>query len=283
MNKIKKILVPIDFTLVAFNALRYACMCFPDAEISVVHVVSPSLNSSEISYSVLKRFSTVDDKMKAMLISSIKNELGVSIMPDRISVEVLKGEVIPTLKNFLSENNFDCLVMGTRDKYDIFDKVIGTVSLAIVKSIDCPVYLIPKYAIYQGFNKIMVAADNHLLHNEVGTRIKEWNADHNAFVKFLHIDNSKVDDNFGLSEEKLLVELFEGNDPTFGFSMESVKSKSIGTTLLDLAYKYGADLLVGMPDKQNFISSLIYKSVTKDLIQKSSIPLLFIHPLESII
>jgi len=279
----KKILIPVDFTVVAFNALKYAYKCFPDAHITVVHIVPPSLNSSELKYSVLDRYMDVNDKMEEEVIGMICNELGCGSLPDRMSVDIVKGEVVNKLKSYISENSFDAIVMGTRDKYDLLDKVIGTVSLALVKTSDCPLYLIPRYASYNGFKKVMVASDQHLLDNEVGTRIKEWNKDHNAFIKFLHINRDNGDDDFSISETKLVNELFEGDQPTFGFEIDSIHAKNISKTLLESAYGFGADLLVGMPDKQNFITSLIYKSITKDLIQKSDIPLLFIHPLESII
>lgn len=276
----KQILVPVDFTVVAFNALKYAYECFPNAHLTVVHVVPPSVNSSEIKYSTLNRLSKVEDKMEEEVMAMILNELSLSELPNRITLQVLKGEVVQQLKSYISQQSFDAILMGTRDKYDLLDKVIGTVSLALVKTSDCPVYLIPRYAKHIGFHKVMVASDRHLLSNEIGTRIKKWNQDHNAFVKFLHINKDQKNDDFDLSQEKLVDELFDDQVPSFGFEIETMSSQEIGATLLESAYTFGADLLVSMPDRQNFVSTLIYKSVTKELIQKSKIPLLFIHPLE---
>ena len=247
----------------------------------MLHIVPPTLNSTEVEYSILDRYKVVDDKMISILRNSIVSELGFDTIPDRINIQIKKGEVVSQIKKHISSHTYDAIVMGTRDKYDLLDKVIGTVSLAIVKTSDCPLYLIPRYANYRKYNRVMVAADKHLLNNKVGLRIKEWNKDYNAFVTFMHVSNGK--DNYVKSEDILVSELFENGDPSFGFEVTTVQGAKVGKTLLDTAYNIGADLLISMPDKQNFLSALLYKSVTKELIHKSSIPLLFIHPLEPII
>jgi len=212
--------------------------------------------------------------MKDELEKIIKLELNLEYIPRNFKCIIKKGDTIAEIKKYLTEEDIDCTFMGTRDKYNLFEKVIGTVSLATIKTTYCPTYLIPKFAEYKPYKKVLIASDHHILRNQIGRWIKKWNSPFNAFIKFLHI--REKDEEFIKETDQLVYELFDDSEPTFGFEVQNLKSKKIGNTLLESAYSFGADLLISMPDKQSFISALFLKSVTKELIEKSNIPLLFI-------
>lgn len=270
----KNILVPVDFTRVALNALKYAYNAFPEAKIHALHVVPSALNTTEVEYSLLNRVKVVKDGMEEELKKIIKLELGLGYIPNNISTTIMKGETITQIKNYMKEDSFDCILMGTRDKYSLFEKLIGTVSLAVIKQSQIPTFLVPKHAEYKPYKKVLVASDYHILHNKIGSWIKEWNQPFKAFIRFLHIQNK--DESFMNETDQLVKELFDNSDPDFGFEVKNVNSNKIAPTLLESAYGFGADLLISMPDKQNFFSAILLKNVTKELVEKSSIPLLFI-------
>ena len=271
----KNICVPVDFTHTAMNALKYAIQMFKGDKITVLNVSLSSLNSTAREYSLLGRLTTTEDDLQEELRKVILIELGLKELPENLSIIIEKGEAVTEIKNFVKNNNIDLVVMGTRDKYDILDKLIGTTSLAMVKTLDCPVYLIPRYATFKKFKKVIVAIDDHSIDNKIGYRIKQWNESYKAFVKFLHIQNDNK--SFNKEMNSIVSELFLDKEPEFGFEIEHVKSKEIGSAILSSAYNFGADLIISSPYKQNFISALLFKSVTKELIQKVSIPILFVH------
>ena len=271
----KNICVPVDFTHTAMNALKYAIDKYKGDNISVIYVSPSSLSSVKTEHSLLGRVSTIQDDLTAELRSVIKLELGIKEIPSNVSLLVLKGDVVSEVQGYVRKNDTDVVVMGTRDKYDIFDKLIGTTSLALVKTLNCPVILIPRNATYKAYKKIIVALDTHAISCNIGNKVKEWNDTYNAFVKFLHIvDNDK---DFQEETDAVVSELFSGSEPKFGFELSHVESKEIGSTILSSAYNFGADLIISTPGKQNFLSALFFKSVTKELIQKVSIPILFLH------
>ena len=166
--------------------------------------------------------------------------------------------------------------MGTRDKYTVLDKWIGTISLSVIKTVSIPVYLIPPFAKYKGFNSTLVASDSHIGNKPLVQWIKEWNLPHQSFIRFLHIRNVK-NPNFEAEKKTIVEGFFEDEDPTFGFEIISKSNEDISQSLLASAYNYGSDLIVAIPENQTFINALLFKSVSKELIMKSEIPLLFLN------
>ena len=269
----------MDFTEVAMNAFRYANALFPNDQLYIVHVYSGAVSTREPLY--LQPGKTKDMVLREELAKQIQREIQVQKLPPRIHIEMLEGEVIDSVRNYVQDKDIEQMVIGTRDKYDFFDRWIGTVSLGLVKTLDIPVYLIPRYAKFDFFDKVMVASDYHLQSKAFVRQISKWNESYNAFVKFLHIQ-STVNESFEKEEDTIVDILFEEENVNFSFEVDSIRSNSIVDSLLANAYNFGADLLAVIPDNQNFLQALLFRSISKELILKSTIPLLFLHPKKKI-
>lgn len=269
----KNVIIPMDFTDVSNNALKYAFESNRDAIFHIVHVTY-GVNPNEITY--LKEGTTGDSVLGDALRSISRSLNKTSIPEDNIKVTILRGEVIPCLRKYISDHSIDAIVMGTRDKYNLLDKWFGTVSLALVKTLDIPVLLVPPHSKFGGFKKVLVASDAHLENRESLDEILSWNRQHNAFIKFLHVKRSFSED-YQEKSDQLVESIFEKDKPEFGFEIVSVSNKDITQTLLASAYNLGADLIISISDDQSFINSLLFKSVSKELILKSRIPLLILN------
>ena len=267
-----KVLVPMDLTEVSVNAIRYAYDMFPEAEFHVIYVYSGQ-STREPFY--LKAGTSKEMILKEELINHIKAGLEVKTLPANVIVQLNKGEIVPKIREAALEFKPDYLVMGTRDKYDLFDKWIGTTSLGIVKSVDCPTFLVPKHATYQKMEKVLIATDHHLEDSALINWVKDWNNEFKAFVKFLHVQDSDNTDIHNVSDV-IVNKLFQQDNVSFGFEITNIKSKEVTATLLSKAYNFGADLIMAAPDRQSLFNSLFYKSISKELIFKSKIPLLFL-------
>lgn len=265
-----KVLIPIDYSPIACNAIKYAMSAYKDATFTVLHVNDRSLDTN---------YGTVSGSNAEMreLNKFVRKCLDVKQVPESINIRVLYGTVVPTMREFIAQSDFDFIVMGTRDKYNMIDNWFGTVSLGIVKTAKIPTYVIPKYAEYQSYKKVIVATDKHLNDKAFIRIIRNWNTEFNAYVKFLHVQENAKDD-FNVVEEKIITELFDEQDVSFGFEIERVKGHSVSDSLLAAAYNFGADLMIVLPQDQSYINSLLFRSLSKDLIMKSDIPLLFVHP-----
>jgi len=271
----KKILVPFDFTEVALNAVQYA-MDFSgdDDELHIVHVHSGLLSIQ--SPLMLKAGRDYMDSIQDEISATIKNNLKLDKLPSNVVLKTLNGDPVHALSKYAKKHLVDLAVVGTRDKYDLIDRWIGTISLGLVKSIYIPVYLIPRYARFEGYSKVLAASDHHLGKPQVLHQIKTWNEDHNAYIKFLHV-KERVNSMYGEDAEKIVRELYEKENVDFSFEITTVHSRKIGDSLLASAYNFKADLLIVIAENQSFMHSLLFKSLSKELILKSSIPVLFLH------
>lgn len=271
----KKIALPFDFSQVSLNALQYALGLFKDDEISLIHVSEGMFTKEEslVAEPILTHEKALTSEIKKMVI----NELGLKSFPEKIKIVILDGNIVHAVDSYVRKEGFDLALLGTRDRYDLLDRWIGTVSLGLVKLLDIPVYLVPRHSGFHGFNKVLVASDFHFKEEKIIESIKRWNEPHKAYIKFMHVQQNENDD-FGDESDKIVNKLFEKADPDFGFEISRIKSVDVSDSLLATAYNYHADLLIVLPEEQALISTLLLKSISKDMILKSNIPVLFLHP-----
>lgn len=271
----KKILVPFDFTEVALNAFKYAIDFADDSdEIHLVHVHSGLLSIQ--SPLMLRAGKDYIESITEEITATIMANLKLKAMPNNVLIKAINGDPVHGISRYARKNLLDMAIVGTRDKYDFIDRWIGTISLGLVKSLYIPVYLVPRYASFNGFDKVLVASDHHLGKQQVLHQIKSWNESHNAYIKFLHV-RERINSQYSEESEKIVNELYEKENVDFGFEIASINSRKIGDSLLASAYNFKADLMIVIAENQSFMHSLLFKSLSKELVLKSSIPVLFLH------
>ncbi len=265
----------MDFTEVSLNAFDYAVKSFDNASFEVVHVTKSmvSINEPLNIESAKTKFEILKDHLSDLIRSEFGNDLFDKV---QIEVMILEGDTVPQIRKYIDRNKFDAMVIGTRDKYDFFDRWIGTISLGLVKTLNIPVYLVPRYAQFKKLKRVLVASDYYPENHKVISILKKWNKLHQAFVKFLHIHTG--DSELDISgSETIINELIAETDPSFGFELAVIQDKNITQSILSSAYNFKADLLIVIPKNQTFVHSLLFKSLSKELILQSAIPVLFVH------
>ena len=275
----KRILIPVDYSNVSINALHYAANFAEgqEVELLIFHVYSGLLDMHE------PLLTTIGESKQELVESSLKefvekNLDGSAISGLNLDFMVVQGN--PVYEIVREAQNCDMIVMGTRDKYDLFDKFLGTISLGVSKKSHKPLLLIPNNAKFKNYKRILIASDHHIKDHEILHKIRNWNKPYKAFLQFLHIKDSKKDDFEKMSDE-IVKDFFESeSDVDFSFEIISKRSTDVSDSLLNSAYQSNMDLIIVVPEDQSFLSSLIFSSISKELILKSAIPVLFIHPPE---
>jgi len=269
----KKILLPVDFTDVSINAIRYAAEMFSDQEIVLIHVKTGLVQTNDPM--ILRMNTTHEEFWVEALKNFIKKEIGEKLF-SRISDCVVKyGNIVDEITDYAKENKFDFICMGTKDKYSLFEKWFGTISLGIIKLSEVSVYAIPKYAKYSGFERVLVGLDKNHIHTSSFDHLVEWNTEYKAFIKFINVKKSSTD-NFTQEKEDLVEKLFKDKDPDFSFELMSVVDRNIAQALMGYAYNSECDLITILPDSQKYVDALFFQSVSKDLILDSKIAMLFL-------
>ena len=270
----QNILIPMDFTSVAMNALKYGLGLFESANIFVLHTISSTGKNPELIGAIPGQ--TNVQFLEAELHKWILHELHLQELPKNITIIVARGNTNEVVMKELQDKQYECVLMGTRDNYSLFDKWLGTVSLGLVKTINIPLYLIPRYAKYKPFEKVVIASDAHLSRSLYLDRIAEWNRAHTAFLDFIHIKKSDKDN---LDEEvvQIVKRYFENTNVNFGFQINEIQSDDVCKTILANAINEHADLIMILPDNQSYLKSIFVNSISREMILSSSLPLLFLN------
>ncbi len=268
----KKVLLPVDFSEVSINAIEYAMeYTSPMDRIEIVHVTMGMLDLQEpIQMEESKEEIILKSLEKYILANSKYN-----VLPARCHLSVKIGVPVETIVRE-SSKGYDYIIMGTRDKYDLLERWFGTISLGVVKRVKVPVLLIPRHSKYTGLQKVVLASDHHLMDKKLLDRIRKWNKKRKAFIKFLHVKTNPKDD-YEKESDTIIREYFSDNEVNFGFEIELMADDRIGDSLLSCAYNFHADMLMVIPDAQSYLESLLFQSVSKEMVLKSTIPVYFIH------
>lgn len=270
----KKILIPFDFTDVCRNALKYAFFAFTEnSEFLILHVVDGHLDLNDpLTYR--EGMTRIDALAKEMedIAQELLQESGLKA---EFESKVLIGGIVENLVKTAEKIDFDAVVMGTRDKYDIFDKLFGTVSLGVVKRVEMPVLLIPNGCEFSSYDRIVIGADYHLESDRVLEMLMEWNSDYQADLRFLHlIDGKGKEEEFAIN---IVEEFFEKRSLPFPFAIIQKDGKHIAHEIIDYADEEDMDLQILITDKMSWLDTITSKSVSKTLIQKATKPIMFIH------
>jgi nucleotide-binding universal stress UspA family protein len=267
----KRYLVPVDYSEVAVNALRYTLdMCSSDDIVDVIYVHSGLLTISEAPIvSNLPEIASIEkDKIEKFIAKSIDRDT------HKVNYLIAHGEIVSQIIAQSKNKTYNAIIAGTRDKYDLFDKLLGTISLGIVKRSTIPVLLVPPLSKYDGFDSLVIGADSHLKSDVYLESLKKWNQTHLAYMHLVNV-SSPASANYIKAAEKIITSFFEKEEVPFMYSIEKVESEDVVPSLLDKAKEHDADLIILLPERQDFFSSLFISSVSKEVILKSTYPVLF--------
>ncbi|MFD1040566.1 universal stress protein [Virgibacillus byunsanensis] len=108
-----------------------------DGKIEVLYVVDGDKSKSDVLHHANKF--EVEKKRKEK-IKSVEDLLKASDV--EYDINILHGEAGPTIVSFANENEFDCVVIGSRGLNNLQTFILGSVSHKVAKRADCPVLIV---------------------------------------------------------------------------------------------------------------------------------------------
>lgn len=274
----KKILVATDFSTVADQAFVYAAHLAAHwgAGLVLGHVMSPS------PFLAHSPGDLIDQALQDMQRQAKAHLAEVSAtLPDairrqvRLDLEVREGLVIDQLVNMVEEEKGDLLVMGTHGKSGWREVLMGTHAAAMIGRLDIPLLLVPPKTDYRELKHVVYAIDYHDAPDKELLQLRNWMASFDAQLTLLHVEGEDgevaEDQLFALRNtvaafdevDSIDYAFIEGNDPMLAIN--------------DWAETAHADLIIVKHRNQNFFQQLVYKSLSRELSQYTSLPLLVIQ------
>ena len=276
MKKKTKILVPIDFSACAENALIYAyCLADKiDATIEVLHVTifdTPPLDypsftavttDERIKMARAKMNETTERVRKKLeFYPDIETDIEVGI-PDTIIVEVaLRDDV-------------DLIIMGTQGENSVWDKFLGSTTAVVLKHATCPVLVIPEKAEFKeemviGYATDFSAADPF----EIWKASKLFQSVQSKII-VVHLNDKQEYLEEEIAEMKAF---FVENAPAIDISFHCIFTENMVDDLNVFIDENNISTMVMFKPKRNFFERLFHKSFTKTMAMKTEVPLLILN------
>jgi len=277
----KKILVPIDFSPSAKNALLVAAEIAykSGATLEMLHVNLAAIYNAPFSeYVAVTEFEVEDrqyDESAASVLENLKSEL--LAMPTYsnldIKTRVEEGYLHSTVRNVANEDDVDLVVMGTKGSSGMGEFLLGSNTEKVIRTAPCPVLAVPENA--HQFHPKMVLLPSTLKSDQGGVfhYLASWEKIFDFHVKVLYLNNPS-----GLSSDGSAEAQKNRLAEAAGLKKTDVIITS-GTffednSILVAADVCDADLIVMATHQRQGLSHFFFGSITEDTVNHSHIPVL---------
>ena len=291
-KKIKKILVPVDFSEQSTNACNYALSLANKlkADIKLLHayfipVVSgdPYFDSYSFQFDINNLADTLVKEGKSQmkkLVTELKDRSKKEQFTDiHISSSLIQGIATDVILNYSDEYKPGLIVIGTRGTNPNGSEIIGSVTKKIIAKSTVPVFAIPQKSVYVGIKYLhrVLFATNYD-ESDISSMRKLMNLISPFEMKIycVHIaadgddplDHAKME---GI--KKRFLEEFSDTD----IVCEIIEQDDVLQGLEDYIDEKDIDLIALTTHKRGMIERLFTRSLTRKMLFHSNVPLLVFH------
>jgi len=277
--KIKRIMVPYDFSANADKAISHAAFVasMVKADLCLVHVI----NKSELVDIILPLLKLKTNQVVVDLVNDRLSDVAHKIRKDygiTAKTIVSTGNITSELVNLAEENKVDLIVMGTQGKDSKSDLFLGSNAYRLVTKAPMPVMTIKNLVNKKGYQNILLPIDlsDHSRQkvNYALSMAKAFNA--KITILALYDENEKGD-KFKLEiVVNQIAKLCEKQKITFEKNIDKTHHQVSKTN--SLAKKHKNDLVMTMTDQKIECFRGILSSYDHELIHTSKIPVISIEP-----
>lgn len=274
MKPIKKILFPIDFSENANNAMTHAKGVAEKSggELALLHVYDvPVAAPLKVVIDQYETMENIAKDLRHEALLKMDEFLDKEDNPAyQISADAKSGEAEEVILDVVKENEFDLVVMGTKGVTADRGLFMSSMTKSIVQKSHCPVLAIPDQAQYKQINKIVYATD--LKHEErpIIDYIVQFAKLYNAEITLLHVDNFDEAKQWSL---EMLQDLKDKTNYDKIFYREVIVDDVIGG-INDFVDEYQVDLLAMTTMTSSVFDKLFHRSLTKEVLLHTDLPLL---------
>jgi nucleotide-binding universal stress UspA family protein len=272
----KKILVPVDFSLNATNAAEFACnlALFYGAEIWLYHSYEMPLITGEFPaplYDVNDLQIAAEHELNELtnsLLKKIRSNVTIHIKAETNLLQT-------GLSSFCDAIRPDLVVIGLSGSNALTKLVVGSNTIRIIHELTYPVLVIPQKASFAPVRKIGFACDYKQIEATTPVALlQKIVTDFNATLYVLNVDNNDKNFTNELVEEVfVLKELLKDIKPVY----ESIEAESITEGINQFIAKEALDWITVIPKKHSMIQKIFSRSHSKDLLYHTVVPILCVH------
>jgi nucleotide-binding universal stress UspA family protein len=261
----KKIVVATDFSAPAEKAMFYAGQIAStiDASVLLLHVYQIPVGMNDMPLLVV---STEELKKNADDgLSRAKNLLQRNYGALNIETESRLGDVIAELRDVCEKTNPFFIAAGKHGASGVERFLFGSTSLSIIRHATYPVIVVPDHSNHFQIKTAALAIDESIEKLEI-RKIKSIVQELKIQLHIIHVKQEK---GASLEVKDLLTEL--------NSNCETIYDHEFVHGIESYVRENNIDLLIIHPHRHNLVEQLFFKTHTKELLKKISIPLMCIN------
>lgn len=266
-------LVPVDFSEVSNNAVRYAAALASafQAKLILFHAYMLPTPVSEVPYVMV----TADEQQA-------ENERQLKLLADsliseyKISVSYLARIGIPSdeIRHLSGENRIDLIVMGMKGAGGL-EKIIGSTTVNVIRKCKTAVLVVPDHASFRGIRKVSFASDfNFENRSQVFDPLLSIADKFKSPIDIVHVYTRGSETGPEMMAGRKLLELIlEKHEHRY----QMVEAESIKEGISNYLKHNDHDLLVMVEHQHGLLSRLFSTDHTTSMAYDTQVPLLVLQ------
>lgn len=271
------IIVPTDFSDTSKNAARFAIQVaaqVPDTQILLYNVFRRVLSGSDGS-----PLADEPDARKKIVLAALEHMKADLLTIASATITCIAEEessFLDSLERLARHQKADIIIMGITGSTKLEQIFMGSNALNMIDRNVCPVMVVPPDASFKGIKNILFATDMQDVQKSIP--IKPLQSVLNLFQPMVHIVNVDSDHYVEVTQEykterAKLEEMLKDYKKEFYF----IRMFDFIDAINQFTKDKNIDVIITVPRKNSFLSSLFKTSHTQKLVYHSSVPLVAIH------
>lgn len=297
MKKVKRILVPTDFSKNADQALQFAAMLALkfESEIILLHVVSLFQDDPNNPAYQFPDVDSILESVEASARESLK-ALDIEHAGIPIAKKMIRGiSPAESIITYASEENVDLIIMGTHGRTGLSHFLLGSVAERVIRHMPCPVITIKGSGVRKPAAKlarIVVAVDFSNYSKLALAHAADLARAFDATVEVIHVIEEQVHPSFYITGE---TSIFKFNPELRDKSRKAlrdfvhtaviepvsfdvhVREGRIHDEIVKYAHEQGADLIVVATHGLSGLDHFLIGSTTEKVVRKATVPVFTIN------
>ncbi|MFX0557904.1 universal stress protein [Maribacter sp. CXY002] len=279
----KNILIPIDFSDISKNAIRYAIGLFQKVPCNfyLVYVnvegfdhVQKTIPQLGTNILVEKEPISIEKKLKEW------KHFSESFSKKSHTFTAIHtiGYFLESIRKLIQEKHLELIIMGTKGASEIKEFFMGSNTGNVITKIDCNVLVVPSNAVFQEFKQIVFPTDLSFVYsNDVLMDLRNLIQSDTAQIRVLHV--SKVNTELSKNELSIKSEILQLLKNTFPnpISFHSLVNTNVEQTVLNYSESINAELIVMVSKNYGFLHKQLFDTTVEEVSFDTEIPLLSIQ------
>lgn len=278
----RKILIPIDFSENAMNAIKYALNLFKydKSEFLIMNAFADEVyeNTLELKRPFFEEYKekvkeATDRALQKVVVEMMKTTSNPKHSYEYVSVF---DSLVDATNDIADKEDVDIIVMGTKGKSNEKDITFGSQTLQVVKYVKCPVLMVPQ-GFHEGLPKnILFPTDYMIPYKRRELKLVCMLAkSFGARLNFLHITRSNVSSHRKLDNRSFLEGCTKENLTAF----LDVEGDSIAGEVNNFIKDNEVNLLVMVNARHSYMECILETSTIDSLGLQIDIPFLVLQNL----